>query len=70
LEIGKLPDPGERMMQSFDALISYREPGRSEPEDRENAIDAANEVRHVLRGVTSGTLVQLGSIFMRDMLGQ
>lgn len=70
MEIGELPDPGKRMMQSLDAIetaISGLE--NVSPEGKREARRALEELKHFLRGLPPGVAVEVGSAFARGVLG-
>lgn len=70
LEIGRLPDPAERLLGSLDALTEAIDARQDlDPEQKRLAKRAAEELRAFLRGVPPGVAVEVGSAFVRGVWG-
>ncbi len=70
LEIGRLPDPAERLLHSLDALAAAIDERRDlEPEQKRLAKQAAAELKTFVRGVPPGVAVEVGSAFVRGLWG-
>jgi len=68
MEIGRLPNPGERMLQSLDAIeaaIDVRDDLSSD--QKRAASQALEELKHFLRGLPPGVAVEVGSSFIRGL---
>jgi len=68
--IGELPDPAKLLMLRLDAVQEAIN-ARSDlpPEQKESATRALGELKHFLRGLPPGIVVEVASTFFRGMIG-
>lgn len=68
--IGELPDPGELLLLRLDAIQAAIEARQDlRPEEKEHATRALEELKHFLRGLPAGIVVEVASTFFRGMFG-